>query len=1105
VATLAPDPATLGLGSPVVGPWFSKDILLGAPNDDLSVTVALDDGVDWFPPATGTFSVLVASAPRPLSLAHLRQASGASAFTTGRLVGLFRLLAPVEERLDALMSVLPSADPGATAGVPTRSRVRYVALELPDDPPTLGTLINRLSPGFPNKPDGTSMTQEEKAEHVGLKLSGETLTNGPTPMSDLKRPGFPGGVGEKLLGFPTDTTARLWAFDTAGRAIDPGAVAAWWSFLATSFQNLFVEGQVARTARAQARLTVHLVNPHEGALDPVLDGRLAFLNLDGSGPLREAAAAGNVQLSFDPADPDNPDDAPLPRMALLPNGRYASELTLWPAGPVGTPTITRDFVRVAVTDVEAHLVGQRRATTALADTPAARRAADQDRASTRVPVSRTVGPLFRDTADAAADAAVALFASADPTRLVTSVLSRDWGGLDALTLPDVDPPDSLPDLTVSALVGGGTAQGGTVAGQRALLDLQLGASLAGAWVRAWTQGFDPDQGRHVRLDGGAGVVRADGRVTMVADLADGDVSPNAPMGADVEIVTARATRLYMDQRFLRPAPVGGQPLSIGQVNGQIILCEIGQVFGAGLPNDSVPPGVTLAAPDDGPALIDRSSLAAAVFRGDTLVRGLAAGDAVALTEPAFIREPDGDSVALLSATGATVEQIERGGLLPASQPGAPLPTMERLEIAAATVGAGGARGVVASTPAFSRFHELLPHQAGHPGAPAATEIHGTGVALDGPAAVDLAELVRDRVFRTTADLVVAAATPFVRPVDPPGPTPLVAVLRTVAAGVEGEQPALAQLAFGNDPFFFEKTAQEIRDRLIAEGITPPAALDQAVDSIVRALDRRVLVAGRGARDGATSLVAALGRAEDFVYIETPAFDVRAFGGVDDQLQLWPTLVQRMLDRPALRVLMCLPIRLLPGTPDALSRVRDALLREAVGALLFANPSIPFRIQAFAPSAGPGRTLRFASTTVIVDDAYALTGTTHLWRRGLSFDSSVAVAVFDETVERGRPAEIRRFRRRLIAGRLGLSPTLVPDDPGELIDAITLLGTRGGGSRLATAVIEPPDPEPSTVDIDAWNRDGSPRDDFNAVGWLAELTADAAGQNARTEIEASVRP
>jgi hypothetical protein len=122
-------------------------------------------------------------------------------------------------------------------------------------------------------------------------------------------------------------------------------------------------------------------------------------------------------------------------------------------------------------------------------------------------------------------------------------------------------------------------------------------------------------------------------------------------------------------------------------------------------------------------------------------------------------------------------------------------------------------------------------------------------------------------------------------------------------------------------------------------------------------------------------------------------------------------------------------------------------------------------------------VRFASSTVIVDDAYALTGTTHLSRRGLTFDSSLAVAVFDENVVDGRPREVRQFRRRLLAGRLGIPEALIPDDPAELVRAIRDFD-RVGSFRLAFHDIRPPQTSPidgqypTDADRAGWNPDGS---------------------------------
>jgi hypothetical protein len=111
--------------------------------------------------------------------------------------------------------------------------------------------------------------------------------------------------------------------------------------------------------------------------------------------------------------------------------------------------------------------------------------------------------------------------------------------------------------------------------------------------------------------------------------------------------------------------------------------------------------------------------------------------------------------------------------------------------------------------------------------------------------------------------------------------------------------------------------------------------------------------------------------------------------------------------------------------------------------------------------------------------FAVTGTTHLWRRGLTFDSSLAAAVCDERLVEGRPQEIRGFRRQLLADRLGVPTSRLPDDPDELVRAIRQLdetapaddfGTRPS-QRLSAIPIIAPDPTPTETDIDTWDPDG----------------------------------
>jgi hypothetical protein len=981
----------------------------------------------------------------------------------------------VESRLDALLSdFLASADGALVdSGIQRRARIRHLAVEIQDGA-VLDPNVWELQPTVAESAGSTDPAVQ--AEHLGLQLSNGKLHNSDRPMRDLKRPGratINGTTATQIVLKARNTPSGvfLWAFDDRGIAVDPGAVAAWWGALAgIQFENQFLwapgltpaDFRTVADDRLTAARTVHLVSPHEGRAQE-LETEVDTTNLQGSGAVRrQIEPESPARVSLASAQADRPR-----RVALLPNGTYAPEVTLWPAGR-NFPA--RDFVRVALVDLDRHLVG-----------PVPEADNEEVQARARPVVRPSPDPVLLDDIDAAADAVRDVLDGGGERHLVTSVLSADWGAFPAAGLPDAaDFPGELPDPVVAALRGGGEAQGDTVGSQRVLVDLTLTPALAGAWVRAWSQGFDVDAARHIRLNGGGGPVRADGAATLVVELPPGTIDNSTRMGLDVLVVTAAGSRLYADLRFDRPAPVSGALLAIGAAAGPFTVCETGLIAadaGGLVGPGRVPPGATVVSRQSPPALIDPESLVAEHLTSDAILPSLTAGLSVALTVPAFRRSPRGSTVARLSAGGAVVEETPRTGLESVSQPGAPLPGQERLEVACGRLDGTTVRAVVAGAPALSRFHERLPHQAGHPGVPATDEMHGTGAVLDGPAALPAIEHLRDRTARATLpDLFNVARNVLPVLPDPPGPVHWTAVLRTVSPAVEGE-PGLGLVA-ETGLFPFGQSLEEILQFLatspagpLPAGVTP---LIPEAEAVARALDRRIFTAARGARDSLRSLRETFARAEHFVYIETPALDGLPIGGEPNSP--WQVLLDRIALRAGLRVLVCHPVHLLPGAPLRLEHVRNALLTEL-------SPSRANRVELFAVNTGPARSLRLASTTVIVDDAYALTGTAHLWRRGMTFDSSLAVAVFDEELDRGRPREVRAFRRALIAGRLGIGIAQLPEDPAELLLAIRQLRKRGGGHRLATEAHETPEIGPSEEDRKVWDRDGTPTGDLGS--WLGE--------------------
>ena len=118
---------------------------------------------------------------------------------------------------------------------------------------------------------------------------------------------------------------------------------------------------------------------------------------------------------------------------------------------------------------------------------------------------------------------------------------------------------------------------------------------------------------------------------------------------------------------------------------------------------------------------------------------------------------------------------------------------------------------------------------------------------------------------------------------------------------------------------------------------------------------------------------------------------------------------------------------------------------------------PKRVAAFHPFGFPGRAPAIRTTTVIVDDVYCLSGTSHFRRRGMTFDGALDIANFDRALAEGYSKGIADFRRRLLAEKLGLvNATTVAaatalwlrlGSPEGMFDVVRELLAEGGAGRL----------------------------------------------------------
>ena len=1078
---LSPAPSTLHLASPALGPWFTPDTdtpTLPLPDGDLAVQVTLSPNMEWRAPANALRSYAFATATRSAVLATLRAESGAPAFTDGAFVVLLTLLPEVELRLAAISFPLPAPDNAPQpAGVSTRPRVRSFALEIEAGAADTIGKIEKL------RPDDLDPALSDVDKALFLGLSGTAQPSNGAGVTELCRPNTDSAVAVRNRS-AASLVVKLWCFDHRGRALDPGAVAAWWAFLASDpsgWTNLWAHDDQPnqRTAAVSNGRVVALVNAHEGALDEPTRARL---NLTGLTQVTDSTAL--YTLGTSPAialtavtDP-NTDILPVPRIAALPNGAYAAPGTATPfAGWTGTTwptTLLRDFLRVALTDVESHLVGLSRADPVQAN---ARR---------RVTAGRnTVAAPFLATADAVVGQAMAVLSSGAAT-LMAPVMDPLWG---ATTPPATFGAGPLPDalaFTPRALAGEGTATaGGSVSGQTIALHFEAGSLPAAAWVRVWSLGIDTTTGRRFRQDGGAAVADVAGEAFVILPIPDGDAT--AALSADALVVVDGGSRLYVDLRYDRPAVVSGTRVSLTSPGGAALRnTTTGQPFVVG--GGGWRSGDRILADTGGTlALADLATLTAADTATASLLRAAGTDDALVVTQPAFGQTPDGGVVGGLIPGGAILVRRVRSGLTQVGTLGQPVPSQERRELAGRS--ATGA-GVIGGAPGRATLHEAPPPQLGHAGLPAGPEVHAPGLALAGPAADPLRLLMIERRATDLRQFVPLAGVPFTPTVDPGGTTPWTAVLETTTHGMAGDAAVRAVLELTGGAFTPGQSWLDLKAQV--EAAVPGIDLDSVIDTAnfdddqaAAALDRLILKTKEGAREFATAALAAIGRAEDLVYVETPALDaLTAAGGID----LVAALTARLGVRPGLCVVLIVPERFLPDETAKIETVRKGTVGAARKALESAAPG---RVALAAPHAGPGRALHLASTTIVVDDAILLTGAAHLWRRGLTFDSSLAAGLFDETVTAGRPAAVRAARLQLMANALALPLALVPEDAVEAVQALRALDAAGGKGRVAAGAYPPADDPTSPTDHEIWNPDGGPAGTSDWFAFLADLTGPAA--------------
>ena len=430
-----------------------------------------------------------------------------------------------------------------------------------------------------------------------------------------------------------------------------------------------------------------------------------------------------------------------------------------------------------------------------------------------------------------------------------------------------------------------------------------------------------------------------------------------------------------------------------------------------------------------------------------------------------------------------------------------LPTMARLETIAATGTTAGAppdgtllwQAVLTGARWAGESRSAL-HADGNPGNPAGPDVHAPGISVSGALAYDLAvhalkraqpiiPLPASNAGTVLGWVATSGGNNFNVPSDAANVanTGVGVMLETVAVGCE--TPWLENLS---PPPAGNTVNSMIASAASAIGVPAPAITVTVANEprLQREVRREFFAAKHGFRDAQWALRRAFSEARELVYIESPQFAMTARPGAGGpqnyEVDLVAVLADRLEALPALRVVICTP-RLADFADDyrTFHRQHYAARLEAYNAL---RAKARDRVLLFHPVGFPGRTAYIRTTSVIVDDVWCLVGATHLRRRGMTFDGSVAIASYDRQITEGYSTGVRNYRRELMAAKLRVpAPSGGQPLSGEWVrlgrpasafDVVHDLLEQGGYGRIQSIWPGPSDTSVLPAQPDVADPDGS---------------------------------
>jgi hypothetical protein len=934
----------------------------------------------------------------------------------------------------------------------------------------------------------TSVRSRLGAAAVGRPLPVAMLVHGLTAPAHPLMSWFRGGESLGVSG-----AASVSFHDRRGLIIDPLAVASLFADLLSWRPALAGAGSTLATSSAGgvatiaaltgAALRVHVINPHgtayrsmrTGSEVSVLDGTGASVSIIPAGTGLANLAAGQSVGLVGSTVASPPDGQVI--WGPAPGGTLGKNAWTPPALPTGggAPTLAHQFFRLIAVDLDWHLLGNR-AFAPGADAPAE----DDMPAGGPLPVVRRTVPGFDYLVDGndVLGAMGAMSASwpvvADRLGLLCSPVitpaltlppgtgnAGHWPGFPGPIAPTpgdgaaVKAFDPLPPAPATPLVTANWRVPASGPDRDVVVTFAAGSLPAGTHVRVFPRTFQVIRGigadpSFVRGDGGSSVVDGSGATVLLLNpFALGAVEPvPSPAHLSVDIV------------------------AVARDGTRRMASAVDLVVGTEVPwvDNTARFGGTASAP------------VAAMIAGQGFT-SIAPVSAFAIPAPTGTGAHPGSGAPVID----WVKWLANEGSWPRIGPH--LPTQARFEtvLALGAVTASGTPYAWTAVLTGGRYDwesRCAAPQLGDPGNPAGPDAHLSGVRVGGQLAYDLAmhALKRCQSVVPTAPntgwIVVTDGNNWnVPPADPAPAAGLPhiagALLETISALTDS--PELSLLPIPADTDSIQSLASSV-----ANAISPGSTVAVTIANeprLRRELQREIATAKRGQRDAMWSIARAVAEAREYVFIESAMFSRTARDADTHLVDLVTLLKDRLVANPRLKVMICLP-RLPDFDPGKDSWVRGAFRdrKEALELLTGAGGAGGMRVAAFHPIGYPGRSTVGRSAVILVDDVYAVVGTSHWRRRGMTFDGSCDVVSLDRRLDdRGVSGAIARYRQELLATRLGIPiPTSAADtsalwtrlaEPESAYDVLVDLLSAGGLGRCSAVYAGPTDTSvlPEAVD------------------------------------------